>query len=134
MKRHAKSHRRSAYALLMCLMVVAVTSSIVLTLFQALRLQTAESTARRQIVINRALADGAFEHALAILLDNPNFVGQMTVRVPNAPTASYRLDVQQDGTQVFISASLQSGVNGSQMSRSVPLAAIQQRRQNLGLR
>jgi type II secretory pathway component PulK len=134
MKRCRAHQRRTGYALLMCLMVVAVTSSIVLTLFQALRLQTAESTARRQIVINQALADGAFEHAVAILLDNPSFVGQTTVRLPAAPTASYRLDVQQDGTNIFISANLQSGATSSQLSRTVPLAALQQRRQNLGLR
>jgi hypothetical protein len=134
MKRCYNKRRRAAYALLMCLMVIAVTSSIVLTLFQALRLQTTESTARRQVVINQALADGAFEHALAILLDNPSFMGQVDVNVSTQPPANYRLDVQQNGTNIFISASLSSGATSSQLSRNIPLAALQQRRQNLGLK
>lgn len=124
---------RRGYALLMCLLVVGVSSSVVLTLFNIVRLQTAEATARRQLVVNQSLANGAFEHALAILLDQPTFTGTFNVVLPVVAGQSYSVDIQQSGANVIISANLQAGGVVSFMSRTIALADLQQRRINLGL-
>ena len=134
MKSNQLGPRRGGYALLMCLMVVAVTSSIVLTLFQALRLQTAESQGRRQIVINNSLAEGAFEHALAILLENPNYIDKKTYQVPTSPSHSYTLDIQQDSQNILVTAALKAGASNTFFSRTYSKADLKQRRLELGLK
>ncbi len=129
-----RKKNRSGYALLMCLMVVGVTSSIVLTLFNALRLQTAESRARREIIANHALADGALEHALAILIDQPKFEGKVGFQVPLDPSRGYTLVVEQAGGDVNVTAYVQSGANTQLVQRLLTEAELANRRGALGLK
>ncbi len=125
--------RRSGYALMMCLMVVAVTSSIVLTLFHSIRLQTAESLARRQIVVKNSLADAAFEHALATLIDNPNFSGTLNFAVPNERNRGYTLAVQPVSGDHQITAVLRVAATNTTVSRLITAKQLDQRRKTLGL-
>ncbi len=127
-------HSRRGYALLMCLMVVAVTSSIVLTLFTSVRLQTAESHARRTIVIRNSLADAAFEHAIAILIDDSKFKGKLEFAVPNDKTRSYVLAIQPVSGDFQVSADLSVGGVNTQITRLITSKDLDKRRKMLKLK
>lgn len=132
-KQQHKTIRRDGYALLMCLMVVAVSSSIVLTLFNVLRLQTAESTARRQLVVASGLADGAREHAIALLIDNPNLSGSAgPFAVPDDPGRSYQLNFQQISGGVRISTSLTAGSSTQASQFEITDSQLSDRRRAVG--
>ena len=72
----AMKRRRKGYALVMCLLVIGVCSSIALTLFHLLKLQTAETHARQDLSVARATLQAGSEHAIALLVDQPALRGE----------------------------------------------------------
>lgn len=133
-KPRGRSHRRSAYVLVMCLLAIAISSGIVLTLFNVLRVQTAESMARRQMTVNLSLGEAGAEHAIAVLLDQPNFRGTIGPVAPSAfPDRSYSatlVDVSGDIAVTVISRVGTAQGSTNRLIRSVDLAS---RRAALGL-
>lgn len=127
-------NRRSGYVLVMCLMVVAVSSCIVLTLFNMLSLQSAESRARRQIVASSSIMDAGVEHAIAILIDNPAFRGSAgPFPVPTTGVlAAYSIDIVDNSGNAAVTVRCQVGTRVNTRSLNITAAQISQRRSDAG--
>lgn len=129
-----KPHARSGYMLVMCLLVVAVSSSIVLTMFQMVRLQTLESQARRQVVQITSLSDAAREHAVAILIDQPEFRGTLgPFKVPAAIAQSYSFSITETKIGLQIDSQLQVGTSVQAATETISLDALKRRLRVLNL-
>lgn len=132
--RQRPPRRRPAYVLVMCLLVIAVSSSIVLTLFNILRLQTAESRARRQVAMAHALADAAGETAIAVLVDQPTFRGSLgPYQVPSQPTHFYSAEIVDDSGDIQVRATGTADACVQTWSRAVTASSLDDRRATLGL-
>ncbi|MEZ6136914.1 MAG: hypothetical protein R3C53_18620 [Pirellulaceae bacterium] len=126
--------QRGGYTLVMCLLVVGVSSAIVLSLFQVVRLQTAEATARRQQVIAESLSDAGVEHAIAVLLDQPSFRGTIgPVVPPNDPQRSYTIRMIDVSGDVQVDVLAQAGNSRAAMSKLIPASKLSERRARLSL-
>ena len=130
--------KRQGYALLACLLTIAVSSAIVVSLFNAQRVQCAEATARRQLVVIHSLQQAAQEHALAVLIDQPTFRGQLgPFTHPSVSGCSYRVQVVDamagNAGDVQVNSLVQ--INGRSSSASIVLSysALSGRRAQLGL-
>lgn len=129
-----KQHRQG-YVLVMCLLVVAISSCIVLTLFNMLSMQTAESRARRQIVASSSIMDAGVEHAVAILMDRPTFRGNAgTFRVPALGTsAAYTIDIVDNSGDAVVTVRCQVGASTNTRSINITAAQIAQRKSEAGV-
>lgn len=125
---------RSGYVLVMCLLVVAISSSIVLTLFNILRLQTAETLARQQLVVASALVDAAHEHALAVLIDQPSFRGTVgPISVPGFSDRNYTVTIADAADDVQLLKTGQVGLCIQSASLIITQDALDDRRDELEL-
>lgn len=131
----ASRTKRGGYVLLTCMLVVAISSSVVLGLFHMLRLQTAESTARRQMAVSQSLNDAAFEHAIAILLDQPNFEGQVgPIKVAEIPDQSYLFEIASTLGGPQVTMVTYTPVSKHVQQRLVPNNLLDERRATLGIK
>lgn len=132
--RRLKAPRRAGYVLVMCLLAVAISSGIVLTLFNVLRVQTAESLARRTMTANISLGEAGVEHAVAVLLDQPNFRGNLgPFTVPTHPDRSYTISLVDVSGDVAIAVNSRVGTSQAATARLITSAALTNRRAALGL-
>ena len=125
---------RGGYALLACLLTIAVSSSIVVAIFDVQRVHCAEAAARRQLTELAALQQAAQEHALAVLIDQPAFRGQLgPFTHPNFIGRSYAFQVADGGSGIQVTSLVQ--IDGRSTSGSITLspAALDARRASLGL-
>lgn len=129
-----RKQRRPAYILVMCLLVIAISSCIVLTLFNMLSMQTSESRARRQIVTSQSIMDAGVEHAVALLIDRPTFRGNAgTFRVPTASTpAAYTIDIVDNSGDAAVTVRCQVGTSTNYRSINITAAQIAQRKSEAG--
>lgn len=133
-KRSYRSKRERGYALLLCLVVIAISSSIVVTTFQVLKLHTAEAGARRDLVIMAAIHTAGTEHALAHLIDRPDFRGGLgPFIIPNRPEQNYRIQIVDVGGDIQIEVAAAVGTRMQASSTRVRSAELDARRQALGL-
>ncbi len=125
---------RRGYVLVLCMIVIAISSSIVLTTFHLLKLHTAEASARRDLVTMDALLSAGKEHAIAHLIDQPTYRGPLgIISIPQQSQQNYQVqisDVSGD-IQIDVTATLRAI---SQVSTTrVQIAALDARRAALGL-
>ncbi len=136
MKRTTRKQRdsRQGYVLVMCLLVIAVTSTAVLTLFNMLRLQTAESAARRQLTVASSVTDAGIEHAIAILLDNPTFRGSIgPLAVPGTTNQNYTIQITDVSGDMQIDVLTTVGTSQQAISQLITNADLHTRRVKLRL-
>jgi hypothetical protein len=125
---------RCGYALLACLLTIAVCSSIVIAIFNIQRVHCAEAGARRHLAIAEALSQAAREHAIAVLIDQPAFRGGLGPFVhPDVPGRGYRFQITQAGTDVQITGLITTDGQVSATTWTLPYEAIDTRRAALGL-
>lgn len=133
-KRSFRSKRERGYALLLCLVVIAISSSIVVTTFQVLKLHTAEASARRDLVTMAAIHSAGSEHALAHLIDQPDYRGGLgPFIIPNRPDQNYRIRIVDAGGDIQIEVSATVGTRLQASSTRIRASELDARRQALGL-
>jgi len=133
-KRSYRSKRERGYALLLCLVVIAISSSIVVTTFQVLKLHTAEAGARRDLVTLAAIHTAGTEHALAHLIDRPDFRGGLgPFIIPKRPEQHYRIQIFDVGGDIQIEVAATVGTRMQASSTRIRAAELDARRQALGL-
>ena len=126
--------KRQAYVLVMCLLTVAISSSIVLTLFNMLRLQTAESAARRQQVVAASLVEASLEHAIAVLIDRPDFRGTLgPIAVPEHPERVYSVSIADASGNIALTVNCRAGRTVRTFARQISPSQLANRRAALGL-
>ncbi|MCA9242041.1 MAG: hypothetical protein KDA37_17645 [Planctomycetales bacterium] len=120
--------------------MIAVTSSMVLTLFNMLSLQKAETSARAKLLLADSLADAAVEHALAKLIAQRDYEGSETIALDKSRI--YRLQVARDDKQGLLFVTGEAVVQGAageqptqrSLSRTFTLEQLDKRRAAVGLR
>jgi hypothetical protein len=118
----------------MCLLAVAISSGIVLTLFSVLRVQTAESMARRQMAVNVSLCEAGVENAIAVLLDQPNFRGSIgPIIVPAYPDRTYSATLVDVNGDIALTIVSRAGSAQSSTTRLIKASDLASRRAALGL-
>lgn len=126
--------RKRGYALVMCLLVIAVSSSIVLTLFNMLRLQTAEFRARRQLTVANLLVDAAREHAVSVLIDQPTFRGPIgPVSIPQQPGNQYYIEISDASGDMLLTVVGSADKSSTSGTYLITAAALAKRRAAIGL-
>ncbi len=132
--RYRTHQRRSAYVLIMCLLVIAISSSIVMTLFHILRLQTAEAHARRQLIAAQALVDAGHEYGVAVLIDQPSFRGLVGPSpVVGQPGHSYSVLISDASGDIQLAATGQAGSCIQTRASTITAGQLSTRRSSLGL-
>ncbi len=125
---------RRGYALVICLLAIAVTSVIVVAIFNVQRVHVAEASARRQLAVFDSLQQAAREHAVAVLIDQPAFRGSGGPFSNSAyPDRSYQFQITDTGSGIQISAVVRADGQQSSSSTVLTQAAINARRAALGL-
>lgn len=133
-KRSFRRTRQRGYALLLCLVVIAISSSIVVTTFQVLKLHTAEASARRDLVTMAAIHSAGSEHAIAHLIDQPDYRGGLgPFIIPNRPAQNYRIQIVDAGGDIQIEVAAAVGTRVQASSTRIRAAELDARRQALGL-
>jgi type II secretory pathway pseudopilin PulG len=132
--RFGRRSRERGYVLLLCLIVIAISSSIVVTTFQVLKLHTAEASARRDLVNMAAIQSAGTEHALAHLIDQPTFRGGLgPFIIPNRTDQSYRIQIGDAGGDIQIDVVASVGSRLHTSTTPIRTADLDSRRQALGL-
>ncbi len=133
-KRLGQSSRERGYVLLLCLVVIAISSSIVVTTFQILKLHTAEASARRDLVNVAAIHSAGTEHGLAHLIDQPAFRGTLgPFMIPNQTDQNYRIQIGDVGGDIQIEVVAAVGTRLQTITTRIRVAELDARRQALGL-
>ncbi len=118
----------------MCLLVVAIASSVSLTLFSMVRLQTAESKLRRDLTVATSLAEAGKEHAIALLIDNPALRSTVgPIRFADHADRSYQFTISDTGSDISIQTSASAGSARAARSYVITTAQLNTRRASLGL-
>lgn len=119
---------------MVCLLAIAVSSAIVVAIFNVQRVHVAEAAARRQLAVFDSLQLAACEHALAVLIDQPTFRGPLgPFSSPAYPDRSYQFQISDSGAGIQVSAVLRADGQQNSSSTFVTHAAIDARRAALGL-
>lgn len=99
------SKLRSGYALLICLLVAAISSTAVMGILNSARFETLEITARQRSLAASLAANAGAENAVASLLNNPNLRGtRPPIQVPATGGTTVSVDIQQSGQTITINA------------------------------
>ncbi len=118
------SKKRAGYALLVCLMVAAVTSVVVLAILQTASFETLELSAKRKSSAALWLARGANERALALLFDQPDLQGKLpAVELPSGSGNFVETEITRDGSRIQILST--ASVDNLQQTAQIEFTSIQ---------
>lgn len=100
------SRPRSGYALLMCLLVAAVTSLAVLGILNTVRFETMEQSAKQRSTAADWAARAGIEFGIASLLDAPTLRGQLLpMQLPPGSSNVVSVEIQQIGQSISVVSS-----------------------------
>lgn len=130
--RCCRKTRRCGYSLLLCMLAAAVTGSMALGLFQMVRLRLVNSHAQRSVVQLQWIENGALEHAIATLVDQPTFRGDI------GPFAvmddfAYQLTVSDSGPNLAVVVQTNHQAATYRHSFIITPAQLAERRAAMGL-
>jgi type II secretory pathway component PulK len=101
-----RTRSRGGYALLMCLLVAAVSSLAVMGILNTARFETMESAAKQRSTAAYWAARAGIEFGVASLLDNPTLRGQLLpIQLPPGSSNVVTIDIQQAGQNITIASS-----------------------------
>jgi hypothetical protein len=104
----ALPHR--GYALLVCLLVAAVSSLAVLGILNTARFETLEISAKQRTSAANWAANAGAERAVAMLLDNPNLRGSLpAIQLPAGSGNMINADIQANGQTITVTATASIG-------------------------
>ncbi len=125
------------FALMLVLVVILTSSVLMLGMYQSLHLQTRESMAREQIVVNRALIDAGTERATAMLLKDPSYQGDEKFETPPGSGLVSVLSVYpspKDKELIELKLTLHAAGQETSVVRTLSLKEIDRRRKELNLK
>ncbi len=128
--------RPRGFALMLVLIVILTTSVLMIGMYQSLHLQTSESLARQTIVVNRSLADAAYERAAAMLLKDPSFEGDQKFETPPGSGHVSVLSVypnKEDKELIELTLTIYNGSGETSATRTLSRKEIEERRKELGM-
>lgn len=118
---------------MLVLVVVMVNSAVLLGMFSSLHLQVAESKARQQTAVRQSVEEAATEQALAILLKDPSFSGDLKFKLPNAPSDVFAISVRPDGKDTQLTIHIYSNGTEHISLRTFSGADLEKRRKAIGM-
>ena len=133
---------RGGFALIMCLVVAAVCSLMVIGIFNTLKLESRETRAYEDLAISKRIVQSASERAIAELMRNPTLRNELKVPAsltPSGTTIQAKVFiVENSGTLSITSSAItpthSAGVTTNvQHQYQISVAELQQRRQQMGL-
>ena len=105
-----RSISRQGYALLICLLVAAVSSMAVLGILNTARFETLEISAKQRTAAATWAANAGAERAVAMLLDDPNLRGNLpAIQIPARSGNTVITDIQVSGQTITVTATATIG-------------------------
>jgi hypothetical protein len=127
-----KSHRRTGYALLICLFVALVCSVSVLSILNTARFETLEISAKQRATASQWAAKAGVERAVALLLDDPDLRGTVpSIQVPAGSNTNVTASISQNGQNLTISATANDGTYSRTEQMTMTISQLQTRIANL---
>ncbi len=98
--------RRAGYALVLCMLVAAVSSMAVLGILNTARFETLEANARQRTAIASAAAKGGVEYGVAMLMNNSTLRGTLApIRIPVGTGPVVSVDIREASGRLTVAAS-----------------------------
>ena len=106
----SKSIRRPGFALLVCLLVAAVSGMAVMAIMNIARFETLEVTAKQRTMAASMATIAGTERGVAMLLSNPNLRGALpTLVLPSGSNATVNINISQAGQNITVTANTSLG-------------------------
>lgn len=129
---NARSRRRG-YTLVVCIVMILICSAMLITLLNMSRLQILETTARAKLSSTQLLSDAAFEHAIAVLIDTPNYRGTVGPVEVKSVGGFYSFEVADNGGGMAITSTGIIDSSSQSQTTQITQTQLNDRRAKLGL-
>ncbi len=124
----SSSASRTGYALLVCLVVAAISSVAVMGILNVARFETLEVSAKQRSTAATWAAHAGAERAVAMLLDNPALRGALpSIRIPAGSSTTTNVSISQSGQTITVIATASVGGIAKTQQLDFTVAQLQQR-------
>lgn len=115
---------RDGYALLMCLLVAAVSSLALMGILNTVRFETMECTAKQRATAANWAARAGIEYGIASLLVDPTLRGPLLpIQLPTGSSNIVNVEIQQNGQNLSVMST--ASVAGLSKAQSVTFTTSQ---------